>query len=257
MEFERVGFDDHVLTNTEGYNVSTRYQVINTMDIINEFERFGFELASVEAGNVRDLAKVGKQKHMVRMTTGEKLFGEMRPEVIINNSYDGTKALNIRIGMFRFVCSNGMVVGHNLLPNLQILHSNRAWAETIHEFVDTYEDKYKLQKEWISHMRDAKMSLDHAYHVAEKALAIRHYDQRISNDAVDPLELLLVKRREDRGDSAWIRYNVMQEHLVNGEYKKYGNDGVAHKAKIMTNTDELIRMNVELSDLFASELEHM
>ena len=245
-----------VMTNTEGYNVSERYQVINTMDVVQEFERFGFELASVEAGNVRNLDKVGKGKHMVRMTTGEKLFGEMRPEVIINNSYDGTKALNIRIGMFRFVCSNGMIVGHNLMPNLQIMHSQKNWLEGIHEFVDTYEDKYKLQKEWISHMRDARMSLDKAYYMAEQALKIRHYDQRIENDAVDPLELLLVKRREDRGDSAWMRYNVMQEHLVNGEYKKYGNDGSIKKAKIMTNVDELVRMNVELSDLFANNMEN-
>ena len=249
-----VDLNHPVMTNTEGYNVSERYQVINTMDVVNEFERFGFELASVEAGNVRDLAKIGKGKHMVRMTTGEKLFGEMRPEVIINNSYDGTKALNIRIGMFRFVCSNGMIVGHNLLPNLQIMHSRQNWQEAIMEFIDTYEEKYNLQKEWIAHMRDARMSLDQAYAVAEKALKIRHYDQRINNDAVDPLELLLVKRSEDKGDSAWLRYNVMQEHLVNGEYKKYGNDGSIHKAKILTNVDELVRFNVELSDLFANEI---
>jgi len=222
--------------------------------VIQEFERYGFELASVEAANIRDLGKVGKQKHMVRMTTGEKLFGEMRPEIVINNSYDGTKALNIRIGMFRFVCSNGMIVGHNLMPNLQVMHSNSGWVELLHEFVDTYEQKYMVQKEWIANMRDTRMSLDEAYYMAEQALQLRHYDQRITNDAVDPLELLIVKRREDRGDSAWLRYNVMQEHLVNGEYRKYGNDGQIHKAKILTNVDELVRVNVELSDLFASNM---
>ena len=243
-----------VLERTTGYNVSERYNVINTMDVIQQFERFGFELNSIDAGNIRNVEKAGAQKHMVRMAADFKMAGGLKPEVIIHNSYDGTKALNIRIGIFRFVCSNGLIAGHNLVPNLQILHSNNNWAEQINEFIDGYEEKHRLQEDWVREMEGRKMSLDEAYFMAEEALKIRHYDQRIINDAVDPLELLLVKRREDKGDSAWLRYNVMQEHLVQGEYKKYDNDGSLRKAKIMTNVDELVRFNVELSDLFAKHM---
>ena len=137
------------------------------------------------------------------------------------------------------------------MPNMQILHSNTHWGELINEFVDTYEEKYTIQKQWVEEMQERRMTLDEAYHVAERALQLRHYDERIDNEAVDPLELLLVKRREDKGDNAWLRYNVMQEHLVAGEYKKYGNDGMVRKAKVLTNIDELIRMNTQLSDLFS------
>jgi len=243
-----------VMMNTEGYNVSERYNVINTFDVVQQFERFGFELSSIDAGNVRALAKEGKGKHMVRMAADFKMAGGLKPEVIIHNSYDGTKALNIRIGIFRFVCSNGLIAGHNLVPNLQILHSNNDWADQINAFIDGYEEKHRLQEDWVREMEGRRMSLDEAYFMAEKALGIRHYDQRITNDAVDPLELLLVKRREDKGDSAWLRYNVMQEHLVQGEYRKYDADGSLRKAKIMTNVDELVRFNVELSDLFAQQM---
>jgi len=239
-----------VLTNTKGYNVSDRYNVINTMDVIQQFETYGFEMNSVQAGNVRDLGKVGKQKHLVRMKSEYKMAGGLTPEVVITNSYDGTKALNIHIGLFRMVCSNGIIAGTNLFPKLQILHSNNSWQDILDEFIDGYEEKYNLQKEWVAEMEERRMSLDEAYEIAKASLDIRHYDKRIINTAVDPLELLVAKRKEDRGDSAWARFNVLQESLVNGFYHKYDNDGSIRKAKIMTNTDELVRMNVELSDMF-------
>ena len=247
-------FDTPVMTRTEGYEVSDRYNVINTGDVVNRFEKYGFEITSVDSGGVRNPEKVGAQKHMVRMKSEYKMVGGLRPEVVINNSYDGTKALNIRVGLFRFVCANGLVVGSNLIPNLQILHSNNSWEDMINEFIDTYDEKYKLQQEWVQRMEGTTMSLDHAYHMAERALDIRHYDKRIENTAVDPLELLIAKRREDRGDSAWLRFNVLQESLVQGNFHKYDNTGEIRKAKVMTNVDELVRFNVELSDMFDMEV---
>lgn len=243
-----------ILTNTEGYNVSERYNVIPTMDVITEFQRFGFDLQDTTMANVANSEKQGYQKHMVRMSTGEKLFGEMRTDVIINNSYDGTKALHIRVGMFRFVCSNGMVVGHNLIPSLQIKHNNNSWQELVAEFIDTYEEKYIVQKEWIANMKDHRLSYDDIEELALKALAARHSDKRIQNDFVDPMEINLAHRKEDRGMYSWETYNRMQENLVNGYYSKYNNEGKIQKAKVMTNVDELIRFNVELSEIFAEQM---
>jgi len=242
--------NEPVMTTTTGYNVSDRYNVINTLDVVSQMEKYGFDVTSVQAAGTRDLAKVGHQKHMVRMKSDYKMVGGMRPEVIITNSYDGTRALNIQVGLFRFVCSNGLIAGTNLIPKLQILHSNNNWESLLNEFVDTYDEKYHLQQEWVQRMENTRMSLDEGYEMAKLALDIRHSDKRIINDAVDPLELLIAKRREDRGDSAWLRFNVLQESLVNGYYHKYDNQGEIRKAKVLTNVDELVRVNSELSNIF-------
>jgi hypothetical protein len=240
-----------ILSQTSGYNVSDKYNVIPTIEVMQEFERFGFQLDTIEAAGVRSMEKALKQKHMIRMSAEEKMFGgELKPQVVIYNSYDGTAALNINVGIFRFVCSNGMIAGHNLIQPMKIVHSNTGWKDLVHEYIDTYSEKYTAQKEQIQMMKDTRMTLDEAYDMAVQALEFRHYDQRIINDPVDPLELLIAKRREDRGDSAWLRLNVLQESLINGMYHKYGNDGSVRKAKILTNIDEIIRVNVELSDLF-------
>jgi len=255
MELKRFNrLEQAVMINTEGYNVSQKYNVINTMDVVQQFEKYGFELNDIAASGIRNTDKVGKGKHMVRMAADFKMVGGLRPEVVIHNSYDGTKALNIRVGLFRFVCSNGLIAGSNLVPALQIFHSNNNWSEEINNFIDTYEEKHNKQKEWIERMMDKSMCLDEAYILAKKALEIRHTDNRIINDLVDPLELLIVQRKEDRSNNAWSKFNTLQENLVQGNFRKYDNSGNIRKAKVLTNIDELIRMNIDLSDLFEKTL---
>ncbi len=243
---------EEILMQDSGYNVSARYNVIPTIEVMNEFQNFGFELNTVEAAGVRSVEKALKQKHMVKMSQTEKLFnGEIQPQVIIFNSYDGTAALNIHIGMFRFICSNGMIAGTHEQEPLRILHSNRNWQELVHEYIDTYAEKLEIQKEGILRMKDTRLHLDDAYELAIQAAGRRHADPRIANDLVDPLELLVALRKEDRGDSVWHRFNILQERLVNGIYHKYDNEGGIRKAKILTNIDEISRFNIELSDLMS------
>jgi len=47
---------------------------------------------------------------------------DISPEIIIRNSYDGTIGVNILAGAFRFVCTNGMVIGV-VLENYKNKHS--------------------------------------------------------------------------------------------------------------------------------------
>ena len=235
--------------------VSEKYEVIPTIEVIQEFEKFGFQIDAIESAGTRSMERALKQKHMVRMSAEEKMFGgEVVPQVIIHNSYDGSASLNIHVGIFRFVCSNGMVAGKNLIPPLRIVHKREAWRDIVGEFVDTYEERYAVQKEFILELKERPMSLDEAYHLAEMSLGFRHADPRLSNDAVDPLELLIAKRREDRGDRAWHRFNILEESLVNGYYRKYMPSGSIVKAKKLTDIDEIIRVNADLWDLFNDEV---
>jgi hypothetical protein len=246
-----------ILTQTEGYKVSERYRPIPTIEIIQEFQRFGFKLQEVKAAGVRSMDKALKQRHMARLSMEEKWFGgELAPQVVIYNSYDGTKALEIHVGFFRFVCANGLIAGtHDEVP-MKIYHTNAQWQELVHEYIDTLGTRLEHKKEVFMEMKEKPMSLDHAYHVVEqKILNIRHSDERIEMDVVDPLELLVARRKEDRGDKYWNRYNVVQESLINGLFHKYDNDGGIRKAKVLTNIDEIVRVNKELSNIFEEELE--
>jgi hypothetical protein len=240
-----------ILHQVKGFNVSDRYQVIPSIEVIQEFQQFGFEIDSVQAAGVRSMEKALHQRHMVRLKQTEKMFnGEIQPQVVMYNSYDGTKALEIHIGFYRFVCSNGIIAGTNDVQPLKIMHSTQNWRDIVYEYIDGYSAKIEHQKEVFTKMKDTRMSLDEAYILTEELLTQRHYDDRIENTTVDPLELLVAKRKEDRGESVWHRFNIVQESLVNGLYHKYDNAGGIRKAKVLTNIDEIVRVNKVISNTF-------
>ena len=243
-----------VMKQTEGYNVSDRYQVINTTDVILEFERFGFELKDTSIARVAKEEKQGFQKHLVRLSTPTMLMGEVRTDIIVKNSYDRSSALTIMVGLFRFACSNGLVIGTNIMSPFKINHSRNDWQAQLHEFIDAYEEKFKLQRHWMENMQATTLDYDTVEELAYKAIDLRHIDKRIKNDAIDPMELNIARRIGDRGKSAWAVFNRFQENLMNGSYYKLNEESEIKKAKILTNTDEIVRVNMELSDIFTEKV---
>lgn len=51
-----------------GFNVSEKYKVINTKDLVTQFEAQGYKITKIESALVRDVSKQGFQKHVIRMS---------------------------------------------------------------------------------------------------------------------------------------------------------------------------------------------
>ena len=46
------------------------------------------------------------------------------PQIILTNSHDGFNSFKFMLGIFRLVCSNGLVVCDNQMVNMTIRHIN-------------------------------------------------------------------------------------------------------------------------------------
>jgi len=147
------------LLNQEGnYNMSDRYQTITTGRVIEEFKKHGMEFDSITSSGVRKQGKQGYQKHLVRMSYGEDKEHGVKHQIVMFNSYDGSSSLQLQFGMFRFVCSNGMVAGEDLVDPVKIMHSNHSWQHKVEEFIDSFEDNMNAQREWIDNLRTEYMT---------------------------------------------------------------------------------------------------
>jgi hypothetical protein len=60
---------------------------------------------------VRDEGKREHTKHMMRLRHASQINGAEANEIVLLNSHDGTSSYQMLAGMFRFVCSNGLVCG--------------------------------------------------------------------------------------------------------------------------------------------------
>src|SRR5690606_17776822 len=64
---------------------------------------------------VRKEEKRGFSKHLVRLRRhNEEMIDGNYPEIVLINSHDGSTSYQMRAGIYRMVCTNGLVVGNEL-----------------------------------------------------------------------------------------------------------------------------------------------
>jgi len=94
--------------------VSNRYSFLPTSSILRGMRQNGWVPVRAEQQSVRTEARRGFQKHLIRFARVEHLDSweknQVRPEVVLLNSHDKSSAYQLHCGLFRLVCSNGMVV---------------------------------------------------------------------------------------------------------------------------------------------------
>jgi len=94
--------------------VSDRYSFLPTSSILRGMRENGWAPVRAEQQSVRTEARRGFQKHLIRFARAEHLRSweknQVRPKVVLLNSHDKSSAYQLHCGLFRLVCSNGMVV---------------------------------------------------------------------------------------------------------------------------------------------------
>src|SRR5258708_15584823 len=94
--------------------VSERYSFLPTSSILNGTRENGWVPVRAQEQSIRTEARRGFQKHVVRFARVEHLQSweknQVRPEVVLVNSHDKSIAYQLHCGLFRLVCTNGMVV---------------------------------------------------------------------------------------------------------------------------------------------------
>src|ERR1700751_1680039 len=107
--------------------VSDRYSFLPTSSILRGMRENGWVPVRAEQQRVRTAARRGFQKPLIRFARAEHLHSwektQVRPEVVFLNSHDKSSAYQLHCGLFRLVCSNGMVVADASFQRISIKHS--------------------------------------------------------------------------------------------------------------------------------------
>src|ERR1700745_944832 len=107
--------------------VSERYSFLPTSSILSGMRENGWVPVRAQEQSIRTEARRGSQKHVVRFARVEHLQSweknQVRPEVVLVNSHDRSSAYQLHCGLFRLVCTNGMVVSDGTFQRISIKHS--------------------------------------------------------------------------------------------------------------------------------------
>lgn len=228
---------------------SQRYTFIPTYDVVEALQGEGFFPVSARQINARSETGSAFGRHELRfrraqdvgVTARNELIGI--PEIVLLNSHDGTSAYKLMAGVFRQVCSNGMVASCDI-GEVSVRHSGKVAEEVIDgciKVVEQADEFVRRLKDWggINLTPTARNAF------ATAALGLR-YDQ--GESPIEPSKLLVPQRYYDKGTDLATTVNVVQENLIRGGMRGYA-QGKRRTVRAIKGIDQDIRLNRSLMTL--------
>ncbi len=207
--------------NYEVFNTGTLADAICSKtfpDGTNMFELREIKMRKTRKGNEH---LTMKGVHMIRLKSTKSLLingDEVYPEMVIYNSYDGTSAMTVHVGIFRAVCSNGLVVATHDFGKFKVRHMGTEQEQAI-ELLSEFVLKCKDMIQMNVRLGEKIYTEEEMIELAKKAAKLR-FDVDLNNEQA--LELLVPSRTEDVGNDAWRVLNVLQEKVIGGGFKIEG-----------------------------------
>ena len=202
-----------LFTEEPHYDVSDKYHFIPTIDVVNEIKANNWYPVSVSEASVRDLDKDGYQQHLVRFRHFDDLLHpqDNAVELLLFNSHDRSKSFSISAGIYRFVCSNGLVIADSVFESYKIKHLGDRENDVALAVANITAIKPKLMRK-IQTLESIELTQLEQESFARSSIPLR-FDKHLQ---VDHTDLLIPHRDEDAKDDLYTTLNVIQENLLRG-----------------------------------------
>jgi hypothetical protein len=234
-----------VFTTEKAPHLTDKYIQTPTSRVVEDLMNLGWQVT--KAQEVRSRKYKGFQKHvvvfrnpdiMIKGKDGDDAF----PQILLTNSHDGKAAFNFRVGIFRLVCSNGLVISDADFNNVSIRHINYTF-ESLQAKVAEMIAKLPNLVNKINTFKQTQLTEKQMKDFATKAMQLRTKQQ------VDVMEVLTAERPQDEGNDLWVVFNRIQEKLTGGSYR-----AGRRKARSVKNFQKDIELNEQLFELAGSYL---
>ena len=222
--------------------MSGRYRMVPTIDVVGMLRDKGFSPVRAEQSRTRIPGKGDFTRHLVRFRHADHLsplaVGEEVPELVLVNSHDGTSAYKFLAGIFRLVCSNGMVVQSSDHGSISVRHSGGAdFGDRVLDATFRIMDDAPRILAKIDAWKQIDLTPPQRDAFAAAALELK------DNRAVTPAQLLAPRRAEDRKADLWTTASVIQEHLLRGGDRGRAATGRRTTTRPVKSVGEDLRLN--------------
>ena len=233
---------------------SARYTYIPTSTILDGLRKEGFQPFAVTQTRVRDEGKRDFTKHMLRLRHASQIADTEANEIILLNSHDGTSSYQMLAGMFRLVCSNGLVCG-NTVSDVRVPHKGQIIDNVIEGAYDVL-DGFGLVRELRDGMHAISLRPAEAEIFARSALTLKYEPDPVKPAPVTETQILAPRRSADTGTDLWTTFNRVQENLVRGGLPARNAAGRRTRTREVQGIDQSVKINRALW-LLADEMKKL
>ena len=234
--------------------LSEHYSFVPTMNVINDLRELGYEVVDAKQVKARKKSTNGYQKHMITFEHPKyKVEGSKEyPQILLTNSHDGGNAFTLSAGIFRLVCSNGLVIKTEDYGSARLVHKGYSF-EAVQTLVKEFEVTVAEVLTKITAMKKVQLTKDQQIEFAKQAALLRFKSKSYNEDNIEKVvnidDLLNIDRKEDAGNGLYEVFNRVQESLINGKYTYLGTKDKPRKARPIKNFKQNIEVNKKLSEL--------
>ena len=220
---------------------SERYSYIPTAAVLTELRKEGFQPFMVTQTRVRDEGKREHTKHMLRLRHASQINGAEANEIVLLNSHDGTSSYQMLAGMFRFVCSNGLVCG-DTVADVRVPHKGDVAGAVIEGAFEVLSG-FERVKESRDAMRAITLDEGEAEVFARSALALKYDPTDNKPTPITESQILMPRRFDDRRPDLWSVFNRTQENLTKGGLHGRSANGRRQQTRPVQGIDSDVRLN--------------
>jgi len=192
-------------------NVSERYGFVSTSRIIDIMQEDGYQVVHARGGVRNCSREFGVHEVRLRRADEKVKLHETFPEIVLINSHNGTSSTILHMGLFRQICSNGLVVGDSFQTSFRVPHLGDPRENVISAAHFLMSSAPRLN-ETIHNWRERKLSASEINEFGRRAGELR----KLTGKTILGNDLTRVHRDEDATDSLWNVFNRTQENLVRG-----------------------------------------
>jgi hypothetical protein len=226
-------------------DVSEKYQFVPTIDVISQLRGEGWKPVQVQQARVIKEENAGFQKHLVRFKHDELSFHDEAIQAVLINSHNRSAAYQLRTGVFRFICCNGLICG-DTFEKFSVKHiGDGATADQVLSATRQISGNAEAVAGSIAEMKDMELSPDEqgVFSLAASRLIVEDNEELPFN----PARLNTPRRQLDAGGDLWRTFNRVQENVIKGgiRYIKKG-EWKRHSTRKVTSIDRNVKLNQAL-----------
>lgn len=236
--------------------VSDKYVFANTETVIDDLAGLGWKPTQASQRTSRNPESPSRfSPHMIKFANpdvvvkGKSDANITFPQIVLINRHDGLGAFKFMAGMFRLVCSNGLVIATSTFASVAIPHKGYTFDE-LRKVVGDRTAALPETVEFMNQMKQQKLDVGQRRKLALDGLLLRagiaptsteaeEYEREYINGELIQ-SILAPARKEDAGTDLWSTFNVVQEKIVKGF------EGGGRKVKSLKSFEKDLDLNTKL-----------
>jgi hypothetical protein len=192
---------------------SSAYTFISTDHVLSGLASAGF--FPVEARQAVRARSPLHARHLIRLRRRRETIAlrDSIPELLFLNSHDGSSSYQLRCGLFRVACTNGLVVSMGAFPVWRVMHR----GDVVHDVVCAayrISERFEALAAAVERMERTRLAPEEQLEFARQALTLRFPDDLPG--AIVPSQALSPQRPEDVGNDLWRTFNTIQSRILRG-----------------------------------------